>query len=163
MKNLGDSYLKHTISQEVVLDIDSTHSDTYGTHYGATGYHPLVAFDGLTGLLLDAKLRPGNVYTSNEAEDLLRPLLLHYNSYSCAMNLLVRGDSGFAKPEIYSLCEDTHTNFLIRLKANTRLQGIAGQLVLYGEETDFTTNEVQWNEINYQSPKWTASWRMPLG
>lgn len=39
------------------LDLDSTHSDTYGNqeeaayngHYGTTGYHPLVAFDGLTG------------------------------------------------------------------------------------------------------------------
>lgn len=57
------------------LDLDSTHSDTYGNqeeaayngHYGTTGYHPLVAFDGLTGDFLKAELRPGNVYAACEA------------------------------------------------------------------------------------------------
>src|SRR5699024_10493978 len=40
-------------TQEMVLDLDSTHSDTFGNqestdynaHYGTTGYHPLLAFD----------------------------------------------------------------------------------------------------------------------
>lgn len=42
---------------EMIFDLDSTHSDTYGkqertdynAHYQTNGYHPLVAFDGLTG------------------------------------------------------------------------------------------------------------------
>lgn len=41
----------------IIFDFDSTHSDTYGkqeqsaynAHYGTVGFHPLVAFDGLTG------------------------------------------------------------------------------------------------------------------
>ena len=49
----------------MVIDLDSTHSDTFGNqeqtaynaHYQTTGYHPLVAFDGLTGDFLKAKLR----------------------------------------------------------------------------------------------------------
>lgn len=49
------------------LDLDSTHSDTYGNqeeaayngHYGTTGYHPLVAFDGLTGDFLKANCARG--------------------------------------------------------------------------------------------------------
>ena len=57
----------------LIIDLDSTHSDTFGNqelsdynaHYGTTGYHPIVAFDGLTGDFLKAKLRPGNQYTSN--------------------------------------------------------------------------------------------------
>ena len=44
-------------SSELIIDVDSTHFDTYAqqeaiaynVHYGTTGYHPLVAFDGLTG------------------------------------------------------------------------------------------------------------------
>lgn len=31
------------------------------------GYHPLVVFDGLTGDLLKAELRAGNVYTSRKS------------------------------------------------------------------------------------------------
>lgn len=57
---------------ELVIDIDSTHSNTFGrqeqtnynAHYQTYGYHPLVAFDGLTGDFLKAELRPGNQYTS---------------------------------------------------------------------------------------------------
>ena len=41
----------------MIIDLDSTHSDTFGNqeqtdynaHYGTNGYHPLVAFDGLNG------------------------------------------------------------------------------------------------------------------
>ena len=47
---------------EMIIDLDSTHSDTFGNqedanfnaHYGTNGYHPLVAFDGLTGDFLKA-------------------------------------------------------------------------------------------------------------
>lgn len=47
-------------TNEMILDLDSTHSDTFGNqemtdynaHYQTTGYHPLVAFDGLTGTFL---------------------------------------------------------------------------------------------------------------
>ena len=53
-------------SETLILDLDSTHSDTYGdqesssynAHYGTRGFHPLVAFDGVTGDFLKAKLRP---------------------------------------------------------------------------------------------------------
>ena len=57
---------------ELIIDVDSTHSDTFGrqeqtdynAHYQTYGYHPLVAFDGLTGDFLKAELRSGNQYTS---------------------------------------------------------------------------------------------------
>ena len=71
---------------ELVLDLDSTYSDTYGDqeetafnrHYQTTGYHPLVAFDGLTKDFLKAELRSGNTYCSTGAADFLNPLLEHY-------------------------------------------------------------------------------------
>lgn len=69
-------------SKALIFDLDSTHSDTYGdqestaynAHYGTVGFHPLVAFDGVTGDFLKAKLRPGNVYTSNGVVDFIQPL-----------------------------------------------------------------------------------------
>lgn len=44
-------------SKSLFINLDSTHSDTYGdqesssynTHYRTMGFHPLVAFDGATG------------------------------------------------------------------------------------------------------------------
>lgn len=50
--------------EHILLDLDSTLLDTYGSqegeafnyHYQAHGYHPLLCFDGLTGDLLKAQL-----------------------------------------------------------------------------------------------------------
>lgn len=119
--------------QDMVIDLDSTHSDTYGNqesadfnnHYQTNGYHPLVAFDGLTGMFLGAELRPGNVYTSRNAETFLSNIVTHFSKHPCNMNSMVRGDSGFAKPEIYNFCNENDIRFVIRLKANSRLRSEA--------------------------------------
>ena len=66
--------------KELVIDIDSTHFDTFGkqentdynAHYGTYGYHPLVAYDGVHGDFLKAELRPGNVYTSAGSETFIK-------------------------------------------------------------------------------------------
>lgn len=68
---------------QIILDIDSTNFETYGnqygsaynSHYSANGYHPLLVFDGLTGDLLKAELRSGNVYTSRKTVAFIGPLL----------------------------------------------------------------------------------------
>ena len=62
--------------KHILLDVDSTNFKTFGKqeessfnfHYKSNGYHPLLAFDGLTGDLLKAELRPGSIYTSNGKE-----------------------------------------------------------------------------------------------
>ena len=91
-------------SKTLLFDLDSTHSDTYGkqeqsaynAHYGAVGFHPLVAFDGFTGDFLKVQLRPGNVYTSNGVVDFMHPLIEHYNKNFPETTSLVRGDGMFA-------------------------------------------------------------------
>lgn len=72
--------------KHILLDVDSTNFKTFGKqeessfnfHYKSNGYHPLLAFDGLTGDLLKAELRPGSIYTLNST-----PILkMHLNSLS---------------------------------------------------------------------------------
>ncbi len=113
-----------------------------------------MAFDGLTGLFLGAELRPGNVYTSNNAEVFLADIISQHKQHSCDMFLTVRGDSGFAKPEIYELCEQEKVKYIIRLKVNARLKNMAQQKVLYGPDTDFTHKESQYFKIDYQAKSW---------
>ncbi|GEN94179.1 transposase DDE domain protein [Pediococcus ethanolidurans] len=122
-----------TNQTELIIDVDLTHSDTFGNqensdfnaHYQTNGFHPLVAFDGQNEAFLAAQLRPGNVYTSKEIRLFLEPLLQHYqNSLPCT-EILVRGDSGFATPELYDTCEEHKAFYLVRLKANRRLRDLA--------------------------------------
>lgn len=120
-------------SKALIFDLDSTHSDTYGhqestaynSHYGIIGFHPLVAFDGVTGDFLKAKLLPENVYTSNGVVEFIQPLIEHYNEKFPETSLLVRGDSGFAVPALYDLYEKESVFYVIRLKSNAQLQQIA--------------------------------------
>ena len=147
---------------EMVLDLDSTYCDTYGdqeetafnAHYQTTGYHPLVAFDGLTKDFLKAELRSGNTYCSTGIADFLNPLLEHYNQTVPITAILIRAESGFATPELYDLCEEKEHQYVIRLKRNARLFKIAEQFVQVGDETEWSQREEYFYSIRYRTGTW---------
>lgn len=151
----------------MIIDLDSTHSDAFGhqeetaynAHYGTNGYHPLVAFDGLTGDFLKAKLRSGNQYTSNGVKEFLEPLLEHYNQSIPTTDILVRGDSGFATPNIYDLCDLYENQYVIRLNANRNLYRLAEEFVFYDNHHPWDEKEVYYHSVSYQAASWTKSRR----
>lgn len=150
-------------SKALIFDLDSTHSDTYGeqeaaaynTHYGTVGFHPLVAFDGVTRDFLKAKLRPGNVYTSNGVVDFVKPLITHYNEKFPETIPFLRGDSGFAVPALYDLCEDESVYYVIRLKSNANLQRLANELHPSSIPSDVTKTEYYYEETEYRAKSWS--------
>lgn len=153
---------------ELIIDVDSTHSDTFGrqeqtdynAHYQTYGYHPLVAFDGLTGDFLKAELRSGNQYTSKGVKAFIDPLLHHYKSTLPHTEILVRGDSGFATPEVYESCEATESQYVIRLKSNRRLSQLAEHSVLYGDNKKWEDREIQYFSLPYQAQSWSKPRRV---
>ena len=152
-------------SKALIFDLDSTHSDTYGqqesaaynAHYGTIGFHPLVAFDGVTGDFLKAKLRPGNVYTSNGVIEFIQPLIEHYNEKFPETSLFVRGDSGFAVPALYDLCEKESVYYVIRLKSNPKLQRIADEYHPSCTPSDVSKAESYFEETIYQANSWSKA------
>lgn len=153
---------------ELIIDLDSTHSDTFGnqestnfnSHYGTTGYHPLVAFDGLTGDFFKAELRSGNVYTSKGIKKFLEPMLEHYGHTLPCSDILVRGDSGFATPEVYDTCESYQSYYVIRLKANARLAKLAESFVSIGDDHPWEQREVYYYSATYQASSWSKARRV---
>jgi hypothetical protein len=162
-QELIDRVHKFRGSKALIFDLDSTHSDTYGhqesaaynAHYGTIGFHPLVAFDGVTGDFLKAKLRPGNVYTSNGVLEFIQPLIEHYNEKFPETSLFVRGDSGFAVPSLYDLCEKESVYYVIRLKSNANLQRLAEEYHSSSKISDVTTTECYYEETIYQAQSWS--------
>ena len=116
--------------KHLLIDIDSSLFPTYGsqegnsfnTHYSDYGYHPLLAYDGLTGDLLSARLRPGSSYTSKDTTSFLEPLLDEFNRDYPDIPLFLRGDSGFADVMIYEKLESNGVSYAIRMKENGRLR-----------------------------------------
>ena len=80
---------------------------------------------------MKAQLRPGSVYTSNGVVDFMRPLIEHYNETFPKTSALVRGDSGFAVPALYELCEKESVYYIIRLKSNAKLKPLSVELSPY--------------------------------
>lgn len=149
----------------VLLDIDSTLFNTFGKqegegfnyHYSNRGYHPLLCYDGLTGDLLKAVLRPGNVYSSTDCCEFLQPLLMEYLEDYPDIKLYLRGDSGFSKPELFEQLESNGTSYAIRLKENATLKAMAESL---DKELDELTADnkvdyaVVYGEFQYAASSW---------
>ena len=112
--------------QAVILDLDSTLLAAYGKqegrafnfHYRSNGYHPLVCYDGITGDLIKIHLRDGAAYSCTGVTNFLQPILDEYLNDYPTIHLLLRGDSGFATPDLYKQCEENGTSYVIRLKEN---------------------------------------------
>src|SRR5215469_14176608 len=91
--------------QRVVLDIDSTEIPVYGQqensayngHFESTCYHPLLLFNR-EGDCLAAKLRPGNVHSAEDWEEVLLPEIQRQQEQG--KEVVFRADAAFAKPEI---------------------------------------------------------------
>ena len=155
----------------VLLDLDSTLLETYGKqegegfnfHYQAHGYHPLVCYDGLTGELLKTQLRKGTDYSCNGVRDFMQPLFDEYLNDYPDISLFLRGDSGFATPELYEQCETNGTSYAIRLKENAALRKLAAELT---DELDEITKvnivdyAVVYGEFYYKAGKWDQDRRV---
>lgn len=163
-----DQYYGRPEVDTIVIDLDSTHCDTFGhqeksdfnSHYRTFGYHPLVAFDAITGLFLKSQLRSGNVYTSTGVVEFIEPLLQHLLDDLHIMNILIRGDSGFAVPDLYKLCERYDVKYVIRLKANAVLHRYAKASLHLNHFYPCHKAEQQSNDFYYRAGSWDKDRRV---
>ena len=156
--------IKHL--EHMLFDLDSTLLNTYGKqegegfnfHYQAHGYHPLLCYDGLTGDLLKAELRDGTQYCSKDADQFMIPLLKEYRTKYPSLPLYLRGDSGFASPDLYEACEEYDCKYAIRLKQNQTLIKYATEAdeALFRATRDNQLDyAVEYGEFEYQAGSWS--------
>jgi len=129
---LFDAYIEaHPKARElIVIDMDSTDDPTHGQqqmsffhgYYDQHMYHPLLAFDGVTGFPLAAVLRPGNAHASTGAVGILKRLISRLKQAYPEATILFRGDAGFAVPDIYELLDSEKVLYTIGLITNKLLR-----------------------------------------
>jgi hypothetical protein len=130
----------------LLLDLDGTddpaHGDQEGVryhgYYRQHMYHPLLVFDGDTGQLVTAVLRPGNVHGSRFVVLVLRRLLRRIRAAWPDVRLEIRADSGFAVPRLYAWCEANAVTYTIGLIPNAPLELLAAPLL---EDADAQSRE----------------------
>ena len=97
----------------VIVDVDATDDPTHGQqvlsffhgYYDQHQYYPLLVFEGTTGFPLAAWLRPGTVSGSCGAVAVLQQIVRQLRRAWPEVVIVVRGDTGFAVPELYEFCE----------------------------------------------------------
>ncbi len=161
LQRLQTKLMDHAYSiekpEEVWLDLDTTYDPassnmegaTYNTHYGTTGFSPLICTDGKTGDLIKAHLRSGNTHCSKKVVPFMHPLLRRYKSLK--IKVKSRMDSAFATPKIYKLYEQQNALYYIKLKRNAVLQRLADDLV---PTENYITREELFVEGRYKAGSW---------
>jgi len=127
--------------RRILLDIDGTDDPAHGNQEGVRYhafyrqhmYHPLLVFDGDTGQLITAVLRPGNAHASRFVVLVLRRLLRRLRRTWPAIRVELRADSGFAAPRLYAWCEANAVHYTIGLVPNSRLAALAADLLAEAE------------------------------
>lgn len=157
----------------VLFDLDTTLLNAYGKqegaawnfHYGEEGYHPQLCYNGLTGDLIRAELRDGTDYCSKDVVSFMEPVFHEFTVDYPFTNLFVRGDSGYAAPELYMACEKYGAQYAIRLKANQVLYKEAGVLdqQLYEQTREDTVSyAVVYGDFIYQAGSWDIPRRVTV-
>jgi hypothetical protein len=151
--------------QRVVLDMDSTEIPVYGqqensaynSHFESTCYHPLLLFNR-EGDCLAAKLRPGNVHSAENWEELLLPEIERQQRQG--KEVVFRADAAFAKPEIYEALEQREVKYAIRLPANDNLERDIAELLIRPVGRPSHKPVVWYKGFLYQAASWTTARRV---
>ena len=120
--------------KELILDMDSSESPTYGHqqgtafngYFGCTCYHPLFLFNQ-SGDLERAMLRRGNVHSSKYWRRVLLPVIDRYRGRPIPKYF--RGDAAFAVPSLFRVLEAEDYGYAIRIKSNRKLEGNIAHLM----------------------------------
>jgi len=146
----------HTPHRRVILDMDSSESPVHGQqegaayngHFECVCYHPLFLFNQF-GDCEAATLRPGNVHSADDWQELLEPVVKGYRKKG--LRLLFRGDAAFGKPEVYEYLEQETIGYTIRLSANAVLQREIAHLLVRPTEWPSQKPIVSYHDIAYRA------------
>jgi Transposase DDE domain group 1 len=151
--------------KELILDMDSSVSETYGRqegtayngHFECVCYHPLFLFNQF-GDLEWAMLRRGNHASAKFWRRVLLPVIQRYRLLDIPK--FFRGDAAFANPALYRLLEKEGYLYAIRVKANAVLEREIEHLLTRPVGRPSRKPKVFYHSFQYQAKSWQRSRRV---
>jgi len=145
--------------------MDSTEIPVYGEqeqtayngHFESTCYHPLLLFNR-EGDCLAAKLRPGNVHSADDWQELLLPEI--ERQQKLGKEVVFRADAAFPKPEIYEALEERGVKYAIRIAANDNLERDIAELLTRPVGRPSHKPVVRYSSVLYQAASWKTARRV---
>ena len=154
-----------TRADRVVLDMDSSESPVHGAqegtayngHFATVCYHPLFLFND-QGDCLAASLRPGNVPSADDWDDLLVPEI--DRQQAAGRRVAFRADAAFARPAIYEGLEHRDVAYAIRMPANKNLELAVEEILFRPPGRPSCKPVVRYKSFRYQAKSWTTPRRL---
>jgi hypothetical protein len=164
------TYGARPFRRELILDVDSTDDPCHGHQqlsffhgrYGHYVYEPLLIFEGGSGALLAAKLRPGRASPLAGLLPELERIVPRLRGHSPRGPLALRADAGFAKPQLYQWLEQHGLAYAIGFASNPRLKRLAAPLVARAQRRfERTGQDVRlFSSLRYRAHRWQRARRM---
>jgi len=169
LMNLSSQWIdkahQHQPLRELILDMDSSVSETYGEqegsayngHFKCLCYHPLFLFNQF-GDLEYAMLRRGNKASTKYWRRALLPVIDRYRRYDIPKSF--RGDAAFANPALYRLLEKEGYGYAIRIKSNAVLDREIEHLLTRPVGRPSHKPKVFYHSFPYQAKSWQRARRV---
>ena len=114
------------VPRRIVLDIDDTEDRAHGrqelalfhAHYGDRCFLPIHVYEATTGKPVAIILRPGKTPDGAEVALVLRHVIRRIRARWPKVDILVRGDSHYGRPEAMSWCERNRVTYVFGLAGN---------------------------------------------
>jgi hypothetical protein len=155
--------------EEIILDFDATDDPLHGNqegrffhgYYDSYCYLPLYVFCGKH--LLCARLRRSNIDASEGTVEELSRIVAQIRERWPRVSILLRGDSGFAREEIFAWCEEHGVAYVAGLARNARLERLLEPSIERAEQRCVQSGKAErvYEELRYRTHKsWSRSRRV---
>ena len=153
----------------ITLDMDSSESPVHGDqegsawngHFQKKCMHPLFVFNQF-GDLERCALRPGNVHSADDWEDVLKPVLARYSAEArpSIIRRRFRADAAFAIPALLDLLEAEGWDYAIRMKGNAKLHERIDHLTKRGPGRPPNHVVRLYTSFHYRAKSWSKARRI---
>jgi hypothetical protein len=124
------------VPARIVLDIDDTWDAVHGgqqlalfnAHHDGYGFLPIHIYEATSGKLVAAILRPGKTPSGQEVRTVLKHVIRRTRKHWPKVEILVRGDGHYGRPEAMDWCEDAGIFYAFGLGTNAALVTLVAPL-----------------------------------
>jgi hypothetical protein len=157
--------------RRIVLDIDDTEDRVHGgqqlalfnAYYDSRCFQPIHIYEATTAKPVAIILRPGKTPDGAEVTLVLRHVIGHIRARWPAVDIVVRGDSHYARPEAMAWCERKRIGYIFGLAGNSVLLRRAGPLAedaALGRIDGEADKVRRYGELRYAATSWKTERRV---
>jgi len=159
------------VPNRIVLDIDDTEDRVHGgqelalfhAHYDGLCFLPIHVYEAITGKPVAVILRPGKTPDGVEVAFVLRHVIRRIRARWPKVDILVRGDSHYGRPEAMAWCERNRVGYVLGLAGNRvllrRVAGLAEEVAVRRVEGE-AVKVRRYAEFAYAAKTWSAERRV---